>query len=242
MTLTKQQKLDMIRDVELRLAKEELAEQYLKNVQAIENSDKPLRTLQGIVDKNTPSDQENVAPKKESVIAGHELVNLHRQQWHDITKDYYNDVSRTNLRYHDGFISKDTMLNEFQIFTFAHSMQTSVLAKQQAKELEQVKLSDKPLETEQAIISEYDVNPDLLQQMKAKLDHQSKEDKELLKQSGIAVKTPFKKDDLDSKTQREFIGLETQTMRDAGKQDINMQEHFENAQTMSADHDMGMER
>ena len=49
MTLTKQQKLDMIYDVELRLAKEELAEQYVKNMNALENSDKPLCTLQEIV-------------------------------------------------------------------------------------------------------------------------------------------------------------------------------------------------
>ena len=40
MALTKQQKWDMIYDVELRLAKEELAEQYVKNLNAIENSDK----------------------------------------------------------------------------------------------------------------------------------------------------------------------------------------------------------
>ena len=49
MTLSKQQKFDMIRDVELRLAKEELAEQYLKDVQAIESSDKPLRTLRELM-------------------------------------------------------------------------------------------------------------------------------------------------------------------------------------------------
>ena len=49
MTLTKQQKLDMIRDVELRIAKEELAEMYVKNMKAIENSDQPLRTLKGII-------------------------------------------------------------------------------------------------------------------------------------------------------------------------------------------------
>ena len=54
MTLTKQQKMDMIFDVELRLAKEELAEQYVKNLKTIENSKKPLRTLGDIVKKNTP--------------------------------------------------------------------------------------------------------------------------------------------------------------------------------------------
>ena len=46
MALTKQQKWDMIHDVELRLAKEELAERHIKNVKAIENSDKPLHTRQ----------------------------------------------------------------------------------------------------------------------------------------------------------------------------------------------------
>lgn len=53
MTLTKQQKLDMIRDVELRIAKEELAEMRVRNMKAIENSAQPMRTLKGII--NNPS-------------------------------------------------------------------------------------------------------------------------------------------------------------------------------------------
>ncbi|MBV1889114.1 MAG: hypothetical protein KUG67_02600 [Proteobacteria bacterium] len=37
MTLTKQQKLDMIRDVELRIAKEELVERYINNMEVLKS-------------------------------------------------------------------------------------------------------------------------------------------------------------------------------------------------------------
>ncbi len=63
MTLTKQQKLDMIRDVELRIAKEELAEMHIKNMKAIEDSDQPLRTLKNIV-----NDQPSIAEQEQGAI------------------------------------------------------------------------------------------------------------------------------------------------------------------------------
>ena len=78
MTLTKQQKLDMIRDVELRIAKEELAEMHIRNMKAIEDSDQPLRTLKGLIEKVSPPIQEVAIPEKESVV---EKAVLH--QHHD---------------------------------------------------------------------------------------------------------------------------------------------------------------
>ena len=63
MTLTKQQKLDMIRDVELRIAKEELAEMHIRNMKAIEDSDQPLRTLKSII-----NDQPLITEKEQSAI------------------------------------------------------------------------------------------------------------------------------------------------------------------------------
>ncbi|MGH1377184.1 MAG: hypothetical protein ACRBB3_00010 [Alphaproteobacteria bacterium] len=63
MTLTKQQKLDMIRDVELRIAKEELAEMHIRNMKAIEESDQPLRTLKNII-----NDQPLIAEKEQGTI------------------------------------------------------------------------------------------------------------------------------------------------------------------------------
>jgi len=156
MALTKQQKWDMIYDVELRLAKEELAEQYVKNLNTIENSKKPLRTLQEIV---------------------------------------------------------------------------------HGREQDRAEKSENQLEDEQTI-----TDPEFATNLKQEPYHQTSEDKELLEQSEIAAKTPFKKDGLDSKTQWEFIGIESLAMRDAAKRDFNIQKDFENAQSMANDHDMGMER
>ena len=51
--------------------------------------------------------------------------------------------------------------------------------------------------------------------MKQESYHQTSEDKELLEQSEEAVKTPFKKSGMDSKTQWEFIGLESLAMRES---------------------------
>ena len=68
MTLTKQQKLDMIRDVELRIAKEELVEMHVINMKAIENSDQPLRTLKGII-----NDQPLIAEEERGDIHNNDM-------------------------------------------------------------------------------------------------------------------------------------------------------------------------
>ena len=162
MTLTKQQKLDMIRDVELRIAKEELAEMHVRNMKAIEDSDQPLRTLKSIIN-NPPL----ITEKEQSV-------------------SYSDDKS---LKY------------------------------------------------------------EALVDMKHNNHKPTNEDKELLEQSEIAANTPFKKDSLDSKTQWEFTGLETFSVREHITKtendphlDFNLQEHFDNAKSMFSDHDIGMER
>jgi len=156
MTLTKQQKLDMIYDVELRLAKEELAEQYVKNMSALENSDKPLRTLQEIV------------------------------HGYDRSKDEFSQ----NL-------------------------------------------------TKEAHVSP--ANFEQTEYVQQNIYQQTSEDKELLEQSEIAAKPPFNKSSLDSKSQWEFTGIETLARQAMAKEGFDLQDQFENAQSMSNDNDMGME-
>lgn len=165
MSLSKQQKFDMIRDVELRLAKEELAEQYLKDVQAIENSDKPLRTLKELMKGN-----EHTAPET--------------------------DIS------------------------------------------DSIATAEMPYEHQADDLPDFEI----IRKQQQEAGYQTSEEKELLEQSEIAVKTPYKKPGMDSLSEWQFIGFETLVMQDADKRDINIQEHFENAQSMSNDNDMGMER
>ena len=74
MSLSKQQKLDMIRDVELRLAKEELAERYLKHINQIKNSDKPLRTLMEIIEGKQQSETEIKAPHIQEEVSPFEIM------------------------------------------------------------------------------------------------------------------------------------------------------------------------
>jgi len=155
MTLTKQQKLDLIYDVELRSAKEKLAEQYVKNMSALENSDKPLRTLQEIV--------------------------------------HGPDQGR-------------------------------------------VEKSQTPPETERAIF-----DPEILVPVNQNDNALTSAEKELLEQSEIAAKTAFKKSSLDSKSQWEFTGIETLAMHELATEQFDLQEQFENAQSMSANNNVGME-
>ena len=160
MTLTKQQKFDMIRDVELRLAKEELAEQYVKNINALENSDKPLRTLQEIV--------------------------------HDY--DRSKDVLSQNL-------TKEAHVNP----------------------------------------ANFDNTIEHTEYVQQNIYQHTSEDKELLEQLEIATKTPFNKSGMDSKSQWEFNGIETLARQAMAKEGFDLQDQFENAQSMSNDNDMGME-
>ena len=85
-------------------------------------------------------------------------------------------------------------------------------------------------------------DPELMARLRHKMSHLTNEEKELMEQLEEATKTPFNKSGMDSKIQWEFIGFETLSMRDANKRDFNIQKDFENAQSMSNDHDMGMER
>ena len=67
------------------------------------------------------------------------------------------------------------------------------------------------------------------------------EDKELLEQLEIATKTPFNKSGMDSKSQWEFNGIETLARQAMAKEGFDLQDQFEDAQSMSNDNDMGME-
>lgn len=152
MSLSKQQKLDMIRDVELRLAKEELAERYLKHINQIECSDKPLRTLMEIIEGKQQAETEIEAPHIQEEVSPFEVM-------------------------------------------------------------------------------------DKLQQ---KSGLQSAEELALLERFGEAAKEPFRKPAMDSLSQWEFIGLEHLAMRERVSNDTNIQEHYENAQAMANENDLGM--
>ncbi len=93
MALTKQQKMDMIYDVELRLAKEELAEQYVRNIKAIEDSDKPLRMLKSIIDKDTPP---VVEVETMHVVAGQALSEYQRDEWHNLNERHFEELKLLN--------------------------------------------------------------------------------------------------------------------------------------------------
>ncbi|PCI54060.1 MAG: hypothetical protein COB36_11175 [Alphaproteobacteria bacterium] len=236
MALTKQQKLDMIYDLELRLAKEELVEQHVKNMAAIESSEKPMQTAKNIIGGNPPPLIEVNMPAKENALAGRALHQHQRDQWHNLSERQFEELK--------------SLPENSDIEAFADKKQSELetLLKQQRQDIDRVEKSEQPLETEQAILHSYDnaLAPEIMANMKQKFYRQSSEEKELLEQSEIATKTPFKKDGLDSKTQWEFSGLETQAMRknvtEEQQVDFNLQEHFDNAQSMFSDHGMEMER
>ncbi len=90
MALTKQQKFDMIYDVELRLAKEELAEQYVKNLNAIESSKKPLRTLQDIIhgrDQDRAEKSENQLEDQQTISEPEFATNMKQESYHQTSED-----------------------------------------------------------------------------------------------------------------------------------------------------------
>ena len=229
MALTKQQKMDMIYDVELRLAKEELAEQYVKNLHAIENSKKPLRTLKDIVQKDTPV---KVDTEQEKAIAGQALSDYQRDEWHNLSEHHFEELKAINLN-----VDSQKLVSEQQ-------EELKQLLARHGRDRDRVEKSETPLEEEQAVLHAYEnlPDPELMARLRQKMGHLTSEEKELMVQSEEAVKTPYRKDGLDSKTQWEFIGFESLVMRDAEKRDFNIQKDFENAQAMSNDHDMGMER
>ncbi len=229
MALTKQQKMDMIRDVELRLAKEELAEQYVKNLDAIENSKKPLRTLQGIVQKEASP---VVDIEKEQIIAGQALSDYQRDEWHNLSEHHFEELKAISLN-----VDSQKLVSEQQ-------EELGQLLARHGRDRDRVEQSETPLEEEQAVLHAYEnlPDPELLAGLRQKMSHLTSEEKELMEQSEEAVKTPSEKPGLDSKTQWQFIGFESLVRENAGKRDLNIQKDFENAQAMSNDHGTSMER
>ena len=228
MALTKQQKMDMIYDVELRLAKEELAEQHLRNIKAIEESEKPMRTLKGIFGDTPPV----VEVEQVNIIAGQALSEYQRDEWHSLSERHFEELKAISINV-DAHELVEQQQEELKQLLARHGHDRS-----------RVEQSETPLEEEQAIILSYQNTPDAesLARMKQNANHLTSEEKELLEQSEEAVKTRSEKPGLDSKTQWEFIGFESLVMRNADKKDFNIQKDFENARAMSNDHDMGMER
>lgn len=242
MTLTKQQKTDMIFDVELRLAKEELAEQYVKNLKTIENSKKPLRTLKNIDQKDTPPIME---VEQEKYIVRQALSEYQRDEWHNLNERHFDELK---------LLSSDADLHGF---AEQNQEELKQLLARHGRDRDRIEKSKTPLEEEQAILYSYDndLDPGIMARLKQKTVPLTNEEKQLLEQSEEAVKTPFKKSGMGSKSQWEFIGLETQAMREnvpkstnrhiateEKKLEFNLQEHFENTQSMPHDHDMDMER
>ncbi|MBL1294529.1 MAG: hypothetical protein COB61_011760 [Thiotrichales bacterium] len=232
MALTKQQKWDMIRDVELRLAKEELAEQYVKNMKAIENSDKPLRTLKDIVQKDAPPVTEIDIPEKDNALAGQALHDYQTGEWFDLNRRHFEEFES---------LDPNADLEDFENKAQEEWGRLEAKHKQEWNTLEN---SDTPLEAEQAVLYSYENTPDpeIMARLRQKMSHLTSAEKELMEQSEIAVKTPSEKPGLDSKTQWQFIGFESLVRENAGKRDLNIQKDFENAQAMSNDHGTSMER
>lgn len=233
MALTKEQKFNMIRDVELRLAKEELAERHIKNMEAIENSDTPLRTLREIVDKNVPPVQEVAIAKKESVVAGQALRARQRDEWHSLNEQHFEELKSLSPN------------SDLKAFAAQKQAELENLLARHGRDIDRVEKSDTPLEDERAILYSYKHLPNqeiMAQQLKQETFSLTDEDKELFEQSEEAVNTPFRKDGLDSLTEWEFYGLEILAMHDAAKNNINVQEQFENARSMSTAHNTDMER
>jgi len=144
MTLTKQQKMDMIYDVELRLAKEELAERYVKNLNEIENSNKPLRTLQEIVEKDAPLVTEIVRAEH----AGQALSDVQRDEWHDLNERHFEELN--SLGY-------NANLEEFSL---RKQEELNQLLARHGKDRDTVEKSDNPLETERTILERYKNTPE----------------------------------------------------------------------------------
>ncbi len=232
MALTKQQKMDMIYDVELRLAKEELAEQYMRDIKTIENSKKPMRTLKGMIEKDMPFGTAIEKPEQSNIVAGQTLHQYQRDEWHNLNEQHFKELKSLNLN------------ADLQKFTAQKQEELEQLLARHERDRDRVEKSDNPLEEEQAIVHSYEnlPDPEIMARLRQKMSHLTSEEKELMEQSEIAAKTPFSKLGLDSKTEWEFIGLETLAMRNAENKHLNIKEHFENAKSMSNDNDMGMER
>ena len=229
MALTKQQKMDMIYDVELRLAKEELAEQYIRNIKAVEDSEKPLRTLKSIVDKVTPP---IVEIERESSVAGHSLAEHQRDEWHSLNERHFEELK---------LLSADADLHGF---AEQNKAELNELLEHHGRDRDRVEQSDNPFETERAILLSYQntPEPEAMDRMRQNVNHLTSEEKELLEQSEEAVRTSSTKAGLDSLSQWKFIGMETLATQRVAKRDFDIQRDFENAKAMTNDHDMGMER
>ncbi len=228
MALTKQQKMDMIYDVELRLAKEELAEQHVKNMKAIEASEKPLRTLKGILDKDTSPVAEL---EHATMFAGQALSEYQRDEWHDLSERHFEELKAisVNIDAHDLVEKQQAELKQ--------------LLARHGHDRGRVEQSVNPFEEEQAILLSYQNMPDqktMAQMEQQDVNHLNSEERELMEQSEEAAKTPFEKSGLDSKTKWEFIGLETLAMREASNRDSNIQEHYENALVMYNEKGLGV--
>ena len=231
MTLTKQQKFDMIRDVELRLAKEELAEQYVKNMSALENSDKPLRTLQELTQKDAQSDLQIDTPEQKSMIAEIMLHYHQRDQWHDLSERNYEELKS---------LGKNA---DLESFAFNKQKELDQLLTIHRREMDKVEQSENHMQTARGIIHGFDSapSPEIMNGRTQETDQLTNEDKELLELSEIAAKAPFNKASMDSKSQWEFTGIETLARQEMAKEQFGLQDLSDNSQNLSNDNDMGME-
>lgn len=226
MALTKQQKFDMIYDVELRLAKEELAEQYLKNLNAIESSKKPLRTLQQIVhgrDQDRAEKSENQFEDEQTVSEPEVPTNPKQESYQQTSEDkelleQSEEAAKTPFK-KDGLDSK----TQWEFI----GLESLAIRESVPKETSRRGVTEEQMHAFRE--EHYGGRYDALETLRKHSQENGHVTEEQLNQ--------FNED----------LGLSQLRAQDIlrgtkGREvELNLQEHFENAQSMSNDHDMGME-
>lgn len=217
MALSKQQKLDMLHKVELRLAKEELAEQYIQDIAALENSKHPMTTLKNMM-QNNPAPAITVL--EQTPATGQALLNHQRDHWHDLNEHHSNQLAA--LTSHDDI----TALKAQQKDELDH-----LLACQQ-RDRETVEKSDAPLEQEQAILHSYEnaITPEILARMKQEKDHQNIEEPAL-----------NHADFVDSYNKQARPELVPDYWVEASDFEINLKEQYANAVSLEQGDDFELE-
>jgi len=234
MALTKQQKFDMIRDVELRLAKEELAEQYVKNLNAIENSKKPLRTLQQIVhgrDQDLSEKSENQLEDELTISEPEFATNMKPESYHQTNED------KELLEQSEAAVKKPFKKSGMDSKTQWEFIGLESLAMRESIPKEKIRGSVTEEQMQEFRDEYYGGRYDALETLRQHSQENRYVTNEQLNQSnGDMALSKLKTQDILHDPQEEFSTREPE-MREV---ELNLQEHFENAQSMSIDNDMGM--
>ncbi len=240
MTLTKQQKLDMIRDVELSIAKEELAEAHIKNMAELEKSDHPMRTLKDIITKTAPAIQEISIAEKESVT---------NQKGNAIALEVTQDIKPQT---HSLTAKEAETLEQSEIATKTPSTKEGLDSKSQWRftGLESVAARENaPAETSQNNVTQEQIQ-EFRQEYYSGQYNALEKLNQLNTENGYVTEQQldqFIQDIVDNqRVSQEILSNysgDAATKAEAEQSiDFDLQEHFENAKSMSIDNDMAMER